>query len=224
MKIALAQTKPVTGDLEGNVAQIIRDIRKAKSEDADLVIFPETAITGYCCGALYEQTDFVLYNKMLLEEVIAKEVPEGMVGVVGFVDPKRIDKNGRLEISNSAAIMQGGKIIDIYDKILLANDDHHEDRKYFTPGQVPKVIEIDTGKHKFNLGTIICEDAWSNSHDRDIVQETKELGADIIACINQSYFYNGKQEIRHEIFGGHAKEKQIPFISIKPMATSTALS
>ena len=52
MKVALAQIQPVTGDLEGNVEKIVASIRRAKREGADIVVLPETAITGYCCGAL----------------------------------------------------------------------------------------------------------------------------------------------------------------------------
>ena len=210
MRIAMAQTKPVTGDLEGNVRQITEGIRKAKADGADIVVLPETAITGYCCGALFEDEDFIRYNKRFLEEIIAKEVPQDMVAVVGFVDLKGYQPNGKLDITNSCAVIQGGKVIDIYDKILLANDNHHEDRKYFTPGSEVKVTEVEVKGQKITLGTPLCEDAWRYDHSRDIIEEMKEKGAELILCPNFSYFHAGKEEVRHELFSEHAKEKQIP--------------
>jgi len=214
VRVALAQTNPVTGDLAGNAYHIVEGIRKAKAEGADVVVFPETAITGYCCGALFEQKDFIQYNKKLLEEIIAKEVPENLVAVVGFVDYKGQRKSGNMLITNSAAVIQGGKVLNIYDKTLLANDDHHEDRKYFAPGSTVSVVSIKVNGKRFTLGTPICEDAWKDDHSRDIIAEMKAKGADLIACLNESYFYYGKHHKRYALFGEHAKEKRIPIINM----------
>jgi NAD+ synthase (glutamine-hydrolysing) len=213
MRIALAQTNPVTGDLEGNTKQIVEYIRKAKKEKADIVIFPETAITGYCCGALYEQEDFIEGNKKMLQEAIAQEA-EGIVVVVGFVDLKGRRKNGFMKITNSCAVLQNKKVVHVYDKMLLANDDHHEDRKYFAPGEKVSVAEVVLHGKKTKIGTPICEDAWLRDHDRDIVQMMKNLGAEIILCPNQSYFYYGKQKLRYSMFSEQAKTKNIPFIAL----------
>ncbi|MDO8556521.1 MAG: nitrilase-related carbon-nitrogen hydrolase, partial [Nanoarchaeota archaeon] len=214
LRVSLAQTKPVTGDLEGNVQQILREIKKAVRDNADIITFPETAITGYCCGALYEQQDFIVYNKRFLEEVIAPAVPENLVAVIGFVDLKGLKKNGDMNITNSAAIIQGGKILNIYDKTLLANGNHHEDKKYFTPGEKLNLVDIVVNGKKFRVGTPICEDAWKNDHERDIIEEMVDAGAELIVCPNQSYFSYGKQAIRYQLFGGHAKEKQVPVINM----------
>jgi NAD+ synthase (glutamine-hydrolysing) len=213
MRVALAQTNPVTGDLEGNVRQIISNIRRAKEDEADFVVFPEAAITGYCCGALFEQEEFVRNNKTILEEIVAREVPENMVAVVGFVDYHGHKKSGALDITNAAAIIQGGKVIDTYHKTLLANDGHHEDRKYFTPGEV-KVTTTTLNGEEVTFGTPICEDVWNIDHTRDIVQEMKDLGADVILSPNFSYFHYGKDAKRRDLFGGHAKDKQVPVVGV----------
>ncbi len=214
MRIALAQTKPRSGDLEGNVEQIIRYIRTAKEDKADLIVFPETAITGYCCGSLFEQDEFVAYNKQLLEDVIAREVPDDMAAVIGFVDIKGRKKNGKLNITNSAAVIQGGEIKNVYDKILLANDNHHEDKKYFTPGSRVSLAEVEIGGKTIKIGTPICEDGWYMDHDRDIIQEMKQAGADIIASPSHSYFSYYKQALRRNLWGTQAWEKQVPLVTI----------
>ena len=69
MKIALAQISPVTGDLRGNTETIIREIAAARDKGADMVIFPEMAITGYCISDLIEDREFVAANKKMLGEI-----------------------------------------------------------------------------------------------------------------------------------------------------------
>ena len=180
-----------------------------------MFVSPETALTGYCCGGSFEIPSFVRYNKQFLEEIIVPEVPEGMVAIIGFVDVKGTKKNGRPDITNSAAIIQGGKgIIHIYDKILLANDDHHEDVKYFTPGQEAGVIEVKIDGQIRKIQVAICEDWWTQDHDRDLIAEGVAQGAEIAFGLNYSYFYTDKQPRRYSIFGGHAKEKRIPVVSV----------
>ena len=53
-KIAVAQLNITTGDIKGNTIKILEAIRKAKADKADILMLPETAITGYCCGILFE--------------------------------------------------------------------------------------------------------------------------------------------------------------------------
>ncbi|MCP4215015.1 MAG: hypothetical protein GY765_10175 [bacterium] len=214
MKLALAQTKPVTGDLEGNTARVLEYIRQAREAGADVVLFPETAVTGYCCGALFEQEDFVRQNKIMVENVIAPAVSGDLTAVVGFVDFKGLKKSGAVRIGNSAAVIREGKIIHIYDKILMANDNHHEDRKYFTPGTEASVCTVPVKGGQVTIGTPICEDAWYHDHDRDIVGEMTAKGAQLILCLNQSYFYYGKQEIRKALFGGHGRGKGVPVATV----------
>ena len=62
-KIAMGQINPSTGDLRGNTDQIIDCIQSAVSDGSDIVVLPELAITGYCCGALFEQRHFIEYNE-----------------------------------------------------------------------------------------------------------------------------------------------------------------
>jgi NAD+ synthase (glutamine-hydrolysing) len=214
MRISMAQTKPVTGDLLGNIREIIRYIQKAKEEKADIIVFPETSITGYCCGALFEQEEFIKYNKRFLTDLVAKEVPENMAAIIGFVDFKGKNRDGSLDLTNSVALIQGGKVLDIYDKIILANGNHHEDKKYFTPGKTVKVFDIAVNGKKVKIGTPICEDAWFQDHERDIIGEMKAKGAELIICPNQSYFYYGKQKLRHWLFSTQAKQKGLPVISV----------
>ncbi len=209
-RIALAQTQPVTGDLEGNVRQILAGIERAKTAKADIVAFPETSITGYCCGALFENREFVAYNKRFLAEIIAPAVPNDLVAIVGYVDVKGERKDHHPDIANSVAVIQGGKIVGTYDKQLLANGNHHEDKKYFRAGVESKVFEVTVQGKPLRIGTPICEDIWKEDHERDIIGEMRQQGAELIVCPNYSYFFYGKQEHRKEICQTQARGNDIP--------------
>lgn len=214
VKVSLAQIRNVTGDLQGNTERILECIQKAIDDKSDIVLFPETAITGYCCGALFNQSHFIEYNIKFLEKNIVPLVPENLVVVVGFVDKYGTNKDGYPDLRNSVAIIQNKKIVGTYDKMLLANGSHHEDRKYFAPGNNVKVFDVQIRGQKLTIGTPICEDVWENDHMEDIVKSMKYAGAKMILCANQSYFYYGKNEVRRKLFSDHAYDNKIPFVGV----------
>jgi NAD+ synthase (glutamine-hydrolysing) len=214
VKVAIAQIRTVTGDLGGNSDRIVAGIRKAIEEKADIVLFPETAITGYCCGSLFEHPHFIDYNIKFLEKNIVPIVPKELVAIVGFVDKYGTRRDGTPDIYNSVAVIQGGKIVDTYNKNLLANGSHHEDLKYFTPGAHSKTIEIEVSGNPLRIGVPICEDVWYKDHYRDIVSEMVSNGARLILCPNQSYFYYGKQEVRKSLFSHHAEKRKVPVVTV----------
>lgn len=214
LKVAIGQTSPVTGDLEGNTQQIIDNIRKAKEGGVDIIVFPETAITGYCCGALFNQEHFIHYNQDFLNIKIAPEVPKNMVAIIGFVVQGGIHPNGKPNIYNAAATIQNGRVKNIYKKVYLANDDHHEDRKYFTVGNPEHmVVEVRIKGEKVRIATPICEDIWSEEHEECLVEKAVDTyGADIICVPNYSYFYYGKQVKRESLLKSHSLKNRIPIV------------
>jgi len=214
VKVSLAQINIVTADLQGNTERIVEAINRAVEEKSDIIVFPETAITGYCCGALFNQKHFIDFNVKFLEKNIVPLVPKNLVAIVGFVDKYGTTRDGYPEIRNSVAIIQNKKIVGTYDKVLLANSSHHEDRKYFNPGTHVKVFEVDIRGEKLKIGTPICEDVWKDDHMENIVKSMKNAGAEIILCSNQSYFYYGKQEVRRKLFSEHAYDNEIPFVAV----------
>lgn len=213
ISVAISQINTETGNLEENSNKVVSSIHRAINEGSDILLLPELAITGYCCGALFNQVHFVEYNKKFLTDVIVPEVPSNLVVVIGFVDVRGVDKVGFPILYNSVAIIQDRKIIGIYDKILLANGNHHEDRKYFNPGKEVKVFEVDVRGEKIIIGTPICEDCWDTDNDRDIAQEMVFAGAEILLCANQSYFYWGKEKRRIELFKKQGFSKKVPFLT-----------
>ena len=217
IKIAIGQIRCITGDLKGNTERIIENIKKAKGKGADLIIFPELAITGYCCGALFNTNQFITDQLNVLNETIGPE-SFGINVILGFVSQLGVDKSGFPILQNSAVLLRKNRNskLEVYSKRLLANSDHHEDLKYFKPG-IPKtgIFRITTNSNKrINIGTLICEDAWNITHTEDLVKESVSNGAEVIVVLNQSYFYYGKQKIRYDLFSNHAKENNVPIVTV----------
>ena len=213
LKVSIGQIKTVSGDLKGNTDRILNAIDKAIAEESDLLVLPELAITGYNCGMLFKQQQFIDYNLRFLYKTIAPRVPKNMVVVVGFVDCIGTHFDGTPNIQNSLAVIQDGYVVGKYAKILLANGGHHDDNHYFTPGQHATVTRVKLRGEYINLGTVICEDTWNMDHDRNIVRESVQNGADLIVTINQSYFAYHKQLIRQNMYLQHAQKNNIYIIS-----------
>ncbi len=217
LKIGIHQINTITGDIIGNVNKIKEQILKDKNEECDLSIFPETAISGYMCGSLWDRIDFVNEQDSqpsFIDDYIKEISYEGTV-VLGCVWMTGFDKNRNIDMNNSAIIMNNKKQWYVYNKQLLANSDHHEDKKYFNAGNDSTTFTINLPKDKkIRIGVLVCEDAWMDDHVRNIPAEMVRNGAQLLIHINQSYFYYGKQNRRIEQFSKVARLCEVPFISV----------
>ena len=219
LKVALAQIKVVSGDLEGNTNRILEGIQKAIDEKVDIVVFPETAITHYCCGDLFFHDSFIdkqldyLYNK-----IIPFTIGQNICVVLGFIDKRGKSKDDYPILYNSCGIIQDGKM-EIYDKILLAKRGQHEDVRYFEPGSKIKSFNlIKKDGEIIKWSPIICQDMWSNECDRDIVKECVDNGSQLVIVINQSYFHFGKQDVRKKIISDHCVSNNISMVYLNAVA------
>src|SRR5919107_4482175 len=112
LRVALAQINPIVGDIGGNAQKIREYIERARDEGAQLVVFPELALTGYPPEDLLLKTHFVDAAGAALEE-IARDT-EGVVALVGF--PERRD-----DVYNACAVLSDGEVAAVYRKMLLPN-------------------------------------------------------------------------------------------------------
>lgn len=210
MKISLNQINTVSGDIKGNYIKILEKTNSALNNDADIIVFPEAAFSGYCVGALWDNTDFIFEQENCVRELM-KVVPYDKCVIVGYISYHGTKPNGFPLLKNSVAVINKNRI-ERYDKQLLANSDHHEDRKYFKPGKKTKIFKVQLKEKEIKIGTPICEDIWYTDHSRNIPKEMVDMGADILISPNQSYFYYGKQKIREELFKN--LNLNIPLISV----------
>lgn len=212
ISISMNQIDTVTGDLVGNFKKIKERTLAALGSGSHIVVFPETAFSGYCVGALWDNVDFINEQTSYVNELV-QMVPHDRCVIVGYVRFVKVKKDGFPLLKNSVAIINGGELRH-YDKQLLANADHHEDRKYFKPGDRTQVFNINVGRQRITIGTPICEDFWYTDHDRNIPEEMVGMGAQMLITVNQSYFYYGKQSLRDKMYSSTSYKYHVPIISV----------
>ncbi len=191
-RIALAQINPTVGDLEGNYRKIIAFIRQAQDVQADIVVFPELAITGYPPEDLLYKDHFVRDNIRTLQR-LAKGV-NNVVVVVGFVDYDRTTGN----LYNAAAVIFQRRIKGIYHKHDLPNYGVFDEKRYFTKGETSPLFVLD----RTGIGINICEDIWVED---GVYARQVKAGAKILINISASPYDFGKLERREKLLMHRAK-------------------
>lgn len=195
MRLALAQINSIVGDLEGNRQKIEQYILLAKKQGADIVAFPELALTGYPPEDLLLVPKFVEENIKKLGE-LSKSVKD-ILAIIGFVDKK----GGK--IFNSAAVIYEGDIKGIYHKMLLPNYGVFDEKRYFQPGSHPFLFQY----KGINIGLSICEDIW---HKEGPIAQQVSRGAELIIVINASPYHIGKRKAREKVVSTQAKSYKVP--------------
>ena len=202
MIIALSQLNSTVGDLSGNAALIKDAISKAKDK-ADVLVFPEMALTGYPPKDLIFDSNFINTVYDVLSE-ISKNIFDIIV-LVGFIRCE----NGKMY--NSVAIIESGNIIGFRDKTLLPNHDVFDEKRYFCPANKIEPIEVKINNKKTKLGIQICEDLWDNDYDFKVTDILVEKEADIIINLSASPFYANRLKDRIEVVREKAKRHSIPY-------------
>ncbi|MBI5025674.1 MAG: NAD+ synthase [Nitrospirae bacterium] len=192
-RIALAQINPVVGDLSDNVKKIISYIKKAKALKADLVAFPELAITGYPPEDLLLKPQFIKDNIDALDRV--RVATKGTTAVVGFVDRKD-------DIFNAAAILSNERLIDVYHKMYLPNYGVFDEYRYFQAGTRCPIYNV----HGVNVGVNICEDIW---YPGGPTRVQALAGAEVIVNINASPYHIGKALLREKMLSTRASDSGV---------------
>ncbi|TML47715.1 MAG: NAD+ synthase, partial [Actinobacteria bacterium] len=147
MRLALAQVNTVVGDLDGNAERIGRRLAEAKEQQADLVVFPELAITGYPPEDLLLRPSFVQ-----AAQAKAEALARGARGIVALIGVPWFDR----DLYNACAVCAAGEIKTIYRKRFLPNYGVFDEDRYFATGRDLVLLEHDGTL----VGPTICEDMW----------------------------------------------------------------
>jgi NAD+ synthase (glutamine-hydrolysing) len=190
MRLALAQINTTVGDLEGNRERILQGIAEAKSADADLVLFPELAITGYPPEDLLLRPGFVRAAEESLHEVAREAL--GIAALVGFPHFEH-------DLFNACAVCVGGEVKAIYHKRFLPNYGVFDEDRYFAPAR--DLILLEHGETL--IGPTICEDLWQPGPP---ATDLALAGAQLIANISASPFHLGRDREREEMFATRARD------------------
>jgi NAD+ synthetase len=209
VKIVLAQINTTVGDLSGNAQKILDSARRAQSERADLVLFPELTTTGYPPRDLLLKKDFITRNLELLGRLAAASGPTAML--VGFAGQNK--HNPGREVTNEVALLQNGRVIATRIKSLLPTYDVFDEDRYFEPGAENDPVKI-AGRV---CGLTICEDIWNDQdfwprrrYRADPVARLVAAGADHIFNISASPWNVGKEKVRFEMLASLARKSGRP--------------
>ena len=192
LRIGLAQFDPVVGDLVGNTSRMLELAGEAQARGADLVAFPELAVTGYPPEDLLLKPSFIRDNLRMLRRVV--EASRQMAIVTGFVD---LDT----DIYNAAAFCYRGEIQAVYHKVYLPNYGVFDEERYFRRGRDCPIFEFAGVK----IGVSICEDAW---YPGGPVALQASQGVELLLNINGSPYHFGKRVARETMIATRAMDSR----------------
>ncbi len=180
IKIALAQQDFPVGDMTGNLKRARQGISDARDKGADLILFPELAISGYPPEDLLLRPGFMKRCHAVMTELV--KTVHGIDVVIGHPWAEGEKRH------NAVSWIRDGVVIGRYFKQELPNYAVFDEYRYFSSGQEPLVVEIKGHK----LGVIICEDAWKPGP----ALLAKAAGAELLLIPNASPFCDNKLEAR----------------------------
>ncbi len=190
LRLALAQINTRVGDIEGNVEKITRRIAEAREAGAELVLFPELAVTGYPPEDLLLKEHFLVAAGEAVLELAREAV--GIVVLVGF--PERAD-----DVHNALAVLAEGERKAVYRKTVLPNYGVFDEQRYFQVGDGGAVLELGDAR----LGLTICEDIWTPGPP---ASDEALAGAPLILNASASPYHAGKGLERERMLVQRARD------------------
>lgn len=149
-RVALAQIAPRLGDLDANLELVADRARTAAAQGANLVVFPELALTGYLLSDLVPEVAMRADDPRLA--AIGGEAGEAMVAV-GFLEETRAHR-----YCNSVALLRGGELIGLHRKVYLPTYGLFDEARFTRPGHQVRTVGVGDPLHR--VGLSVCEDFW----------------------------------------------------------------
>src|SRR5918992_1993512 len=190
MRLALAQMNTTVGDLDGNRERIVARLGEARAAGADLVLFPELAVTGYPPEDLLLRPGFLRAADRTLRAIAAEAT-----GVAALVGTPHLDR----DLFNACAVCADGEVKAIYRKRFLPNYGVFDEDRYFQPGQ--GLLLLRSGETL--VGPTVCEDIWQPGPP---ATDLALAGAHVVANISASPFHLDKGAEREEMLATRARD------------------
>jgi NAD+ synthase (glutamine-hydrolysing) len=206
IRIALAQTNPVVGDLKGNLQQCLIAVTEAADKGAAIVVFGEMATSGYPIEDLAARETFLNDSVQAVKDFAAELNERGLGGhVVILGTPAIVDAEHRNHwaiAQNAAVIIREGRVWAGYAKHHLPNYSVFDEYRNFVPGD--QSINFELENLKFSL--LICEDIWQSGGP---VARLSEENSDVALVLNGSPFEIDKDDRRVELVKKLSKEQNV---------------
>ncbi|MCG5212151.1 NAD+ synthase [Streptosporangium sp. KLBMP 9127] len=205
LRVALAQSNPTVGDLDGNAAKLVEWTRRAADRGAQLVVFTEMFLTGYPAEDLVLRTSFVDASIATLDAVATRLAAEGLGEipvVVGYVDRANLapragqPKGAPLD---AAALIHRGAVRTRTAKHHLPNYGVFDEYRYFVRGDRLPIFRL----HGVDVAVAVCEDLWQEGGPVAVVGQA---GAGLLVAPNASPYEREKDDFRLELVARRARE------------------
>ena len=193
LRLALAQFDFPVGAIAANAERITAFIAEARDRhQADLVVFPELALSGYPPEDLLLRPAFLAECAAAIERIAAST--RGIVAVVGW------PQSAGPVVYNAASVLRDGRIEDSWRKRELPNYAVFDERRYFD-------VDPDAGTCVFDVrgvpvGVVICEDLWF----AEPLDATARAGAQLVVVPNASPFEHDKHAQRDRLLATRVAE------------------
>ncbi|MFE4977731.1 NAD+ synthase [Kitasatospora sp. NPDC056651] len=206
LRLALCQIDPWVGDLARNGDEVVRRTRQAVRAGAQLVAFPEMALTGYPVEDLALRRSFVEASRGALVELAGRLAADGsgevpvVVGYLGRSErasPRFNRPAGSPQ--NCAAVLHRGRVVTRFAKHHLPNYGVFDEFRWFVPGDQLPVLRV----RGVDVALAICEDIWQ---DGGRVTAAREAGAGLLLVVNGSPYERNKDDLRLELVRRRAAE------------------
>ena len=224
MKLALGQCNPTVGDLPGNVDRMVEMARRAAGGGAELVVFPELAVSGYPPRDLVEVPAYPGRNEDELKRLARETAALGIGVIAGYVGRPGVES--RRPAASCVAYLANGKVVCTQRKMLLPTYDVFDEWRYFEPAREQQVWPI--GGYSF--GVTVCEDVWNDKqfwdrqrYDRDPVEELARQGADYLINIAASPYHMNKRKLRFEMLQATARRRSLPIVMVNQVGGNDQL-
>jgi NAD+ synthase (glutamine-hydrolysing) len=218
VRIALGQINPTIGDFDGNRRLVWEATVQAQQRGADLAIFPELALSGYPPKDLLERPAFLDAAHASLDALAAElgaRAPQTAV-LVGFPERLPPSPSGR-GVANSAALIEGGRVVSVTRKSLLPTYDVFDEWRYFDPAPHVAVVPF-RGRR---LGVTICEDIWNDAdfwprrlYRADPVEALVAAGAELLVNVSASPYSIEKRHVRPRMLAASARRWARPLVFV----------
>jgi NAD+ synthetase len=223
LKISLAQVNPTVGDFSGNLSLIREGAQRAIADQADIVVFPELALTGYYPGDLFDDRAFTQRVASAAEELLAlsSKLPAELYLVVGVPVFREIP--GGKPWRNELWVLNQGKLLNSYAKQLLPTYNIFDERRHFEPGPDTACVRRIKG---VRLGFLICEDGWNSEGTEYAVnpfQRLQDSAVDLVVSINASPADAEKQRQREAVFTTASKKHGLPIVYVNQVGGQDSL-
>ena len=196
LRLALAQFDFPVGDVVGNTERIIAFVSEARDiHGADLVLFPELAVSGYPPEDLLLRPSFLAECEAAIRRIAA--TAHGIVAVVGWPEA------AGAVVYNATSVLRDGAVATTYRKRDLPNYAVFDERRYFA-------IDPDGGACVFEVkgvpvGLLICQDLWG----LEPLVETAAAGARLVLVPNASPFERDKHAERDALLAERTRDSGV---------------